>query len=161
MKIIHALGKTTLLAFLLMAFAISACKDDDNEPDPGAVDTNPIVGTWRLTAVTPETAGTTIPAIQFITASVPCLFDLKLTFNADNSITTADCSAAVSAIDPFVPVGAEAKWKVTGDKLVLSKGTTTQEFKMTQTATDLTVIVNTNTDATKPPVNALLQFKRV
>jgi hypothetical protein len=160
MKITHALGKTTFLAFLFMAFAIVACKDDNDDPDPVPVDNNPIVGTWKLTAITPEAAGTTIPALQFITASVPCLYSLKITFKSDNSIETADCSAAVSAIDPFVPVGADAKWKVNNDKLTLSKGTTSQEFKMTQTATDLTVVVNTNTDATKPAVNALLLFKR-
>jgi hypothetical protein len=160
MKITYVLSKLTFLAFLFMAVAIVACKDD-KDPDPQPVDTNPIVGKWQLTAITPETAGTTIPALVFIQTVAPCIFELKLTFNANNSITTADCAAAVSAIDPFVPVGADAKWKVTGDKLTLSKGTTSQEFKITQTATNLTVVVNTQTDATKPAVNALLQFKKV
>lgn len=160
MKIYAALSKFTLLTFLLMAFVITACKDDDKEPDP-VEDTNPIVGRWQLTAVTPETAGTTIPALAFIQSVAPCILDLKLIFNPNNTLTTADCPAAVTAIDPFVPVGTDAKWKVNADKLTLSRGTTSQEFKITQTDTNLTVVVNTQTDTTKPAVNALLIFKRL
>ena len=160
MKIYTALKKITLLAFLLMAFVVTACKDDDKEPDP-VEDTNPIVGRWQLTAVTPETPGTTIPALAFIQSAAPCILELKLTFNSNNTITAADCPAAVSAIDPFVPVGTDAKWKVDGDKLTLSRGSTSQEFKIMQTDTNLTVVVNTQTDATKPPVNALLVFKKL
>lgn len=158
MKIFNSLSKITFLTFILVALAFVACKDD-KDPDP--VDTNPIVGKWHLTAITPEASGTTIPALQFIFTVAPCILDLKITFNSDNSISTADCPAAVSAMDTFVPVGADAKWKVNGDKLVLSKGTTSQEFKITQSATDLIVVVNTQTDPTKPAVNALLTFKRV
>ncbi|WP_170916721.1 lipocalin-like domain-containing protein [Dyadobacter psychrophilus] len=144
-----------------MAFVVTACKDDDDkEPDP-VEDTNPIVGRWQLTAVTPETPGTTIPALSFIQTVAPCILELKLTFNPDNTLTTADCPSAVTAIDPFVPVGTDAKWKVAGDKLTLSRGTTSQEFKITQTDTNLTVVVNTQTDTTKPAVNALLIFKRL
>ncbi|MCE7068331.1 lipocalin family protein [Dyadobacter sp. CY326] len=161
MKIYSALSKITLLTFLLMAFVITACNDDDDKPDLQTEDTNPIVGTWQLQSVTPETAGTTIPALAFITQLAPCYLDLKLTFNSNNTITAADCPTAVSAIDPFVPVGTDAKWKVDGDKLTLTRGTTSQEFKITQTATNLTVVVNTETDDAKPPVNALLVFKKV
>ncbi|MCF2504044.1 lipocalin family protein [Dyadobacter sp. CY107] len=160
MKIYTALKKITLLAFLLTAFVVTACKDDDKEPAP-VEDTNPIVGRWQLTAVTPETPGTTIPALAFIQSAAPCILELKLTFNSNNTITAADCPAAVSAIDPFVPVGTDAKWKVDGDKLTLSRGSTSQEFKIMQTDTNLTVVVNTQTDATKPPVNALLVFKKL
>ncbi|MCE6989096.1 lipocalin family protein [Dyadobacter sp. CY323] len=160
MKINFALTKLSFLAFLIMAVATQACKDDD-EPDPGTEDKNPIVGTWQLTAFTPETAGTVIPALDFIKTVAPCILDLKLTFNANNTVTTAGCPAAVTAISPFVPVGTDAKWKVNGDKLTLSTATASQEFKITQTDANLTVVVNTNTDTTKPPVNVLLQFKRV
>ena len=160
MKIYAALSKFTLLTFLLMAFVITACKDDDKEPDP-VEDTNPIVGRWQLTAVTPETAGTTIPALAFLQTVSDCIFELKLTFNPNNTLTTADCPSAVSAIDPFVPVGTDAKSKVDGDKLTLSRGGTSQDFKITQTDTNLTVVVNTETVPGKPPVNALLIFKRL
>jgi hypothetical protein len=161
MKIYPALSKFTLFTFLLMAFVVAACNDDDDKPDPQVEDTNPIVGKWQLTSVAPETAGANIPALALIQTAVPCLLELKLTFNPNNTISTADCSAAVSAIDPFVPVGTDAKWKVENDKLILSRGTTSQEFKMTQTATNLTVVVNTQTDATKPAANAVLSFKRI
>lgn len=160
MKIFKSLSKFTFLTFILVASAFVACKDD-NDPDPDPVDENPIVGKWQLTAITPETAGTTIPALQFITTVAPCLFDLKLTFNANNTITPSDCDAAVTAIDPFVPVGAEAEWKVNGDKLVLSKETTSREFKITQNPNDMIVVVNTQIDPTKPAINALLAFKRL
>lgn len=161
MKISAVLSKFTLLTFLMMAFVVTACKDDDEKPDPKVEDNNPIVGRWQLTAITPETSGTTIPALAFIQTVAPCILELKLTFNPDNTLTTADCPAAVTAIDPFVPVGTDAKWKVNADKLTLSRGTTSQEFKITQTDTNLTVVVNTQTDATKPAVNALLIFKRL
>ena len=159
MKHAYTLGKTSLLAFVMILSVVFACKDD-KDPDPQPVDNDPIVGTWQLTSITPETPGTSIPALTFITTLAPCYLDLKLTFNANNTISTADCAAAVSAIDPFVPVGTDSKWKVEGDKLTLSKGTTSQTFKYTRTATNLTVVVNTNADATKPAVNALLVFKR-
>lgn len=161
MKIINSLSRITLLTFVFGVLAFTACKDDD-EPDPEEVDTNPIVGTWQLTAITPEVAGTNIPALVFLTTVAPsCLYELKLTFNSNNKITTADCDAAVSLIDPFVPVGTDANWEVEDDKLILSKGNTSEEFKITQTATNLTVVVNTQTDTTKPAVNVLLLFKKV
>jgi hypothetical protein len=159
MKHAFTLGKTSLLAFVMILSVVFACKDDE-DPDPKPVDNNPIAATWQLTAITPETPGTIIPAIEFAKASVACLFNLKLTFKTDNSITAADCSAAVSAIDPIVPIS-EAKWKVDGDKLVLSRGATSQSFKYTQTATELKIVVNTNTDTTKPAVNAVLIFKKL
>ncbi|KAA6440129.1 lipocalin family protein [Dyadobacter flavalbus] len=161
MKMINALSRVTLLTFIFAVLAFSACKDND-DPDPVLPETNPIVGKWQLTAITPEVAGTNIPALVFLTTVAPsCLYDLKLNFNANNTITTSDCDAAVSLIDPFVPVGTDAKWEVDGDKLVLTKGSASEEFKITQTATDLTVVVNTQTDTTKPAVNVLLLFKRV
>ena len=160
MKIAYSLGKITLFAFIFLAFTLTACKDD-KEAEPQPTDTNPIVGKWHLISVTPEAAGTTIPALQFINTVAPCIFDLKLTFNPNNTITPSDCPAAVTAIDPFVPVGADARWKVAGEKLTLSKGTASQEFKITQTETKLIVVVNTNQDTTKPPVNALLEFKKL
>ena len=161
MKIFATLSKLTFLTFILMAFVFTACNDDDDKPDPQVEDTNPIVGKWQLTSVTPETPGAVIPALAFVPIAAPCYLDLKLTFNSNNTITAADCPAAVSAIDVFVPIGTDAKWKVENDKLVLSRGTTSQEFKMTQTATNLSVVVNTETDATKPAANAVLNFKRL
>jgi hypothetical protein len=158
MKHAFPLGKTSLLAFVMILSVVFACKDD-KDPDPQPVDNNPIAATWQLTAITPETPGTIIPAIEFAKA-IQCLFDLKLTFKTNNSITATDCSAAVSAIDPIVPIS-EAKWKVDGDKLVLSKGATSQSFKYTQTATELKIVVNTNIDTTKPAVNAVLTFKKL
>lgn len=161
MKMFNALSRITLLTFIFGVLAFTACKDND-DPDPVEPDTNPIVGSWQLTAITPEVAGTNIPALVFLnTVAPPCLYDLKLTFNSNNKITTSDCDAAVSLIDPFVPVGTDANWEVDGDKLILSKGNTSEEFRIIQTATDLTVVVNTETNTAKPAANVLLLFKRV
>lgn len=159
MKHAYAFGKSSLLTLLLVLSIMVACKDD-KDPDPQTPDDNPIVGTWQLTGITPETAGTSIPALDFIKTLAPCYLDLKLTFKSDNSISAADCASAVSTIDPIVPIS-QAKWKVEGDQLTLSRGTTNQSFKFTQTSTELKVVVNTNTDTTKPAVNAVLAFKRV
>ncbi|CAG5071804.1 hypothetical protein DYBT9623_03789 [Dyadobacter sp. CECT 9623] len=161
MKTPHYLTRIFYFALVCLTVFAASCKDDEKEPEPEPVDKNPIVGTWELTAITPEVAGTNIPALALIPQFAPCIYDLKLTFNANNTITTADCPAAVTAIGAFAPVGAEAKWKVNGDKLTLSDKNQSQELKITQNATDLNVIVNTETVATKPPVNAVLQFKRL
>ncbi|WP_031529726.1 lipocalin-like domain-containing protein [Dyadobacter crusticola] len=160
MKITHYVTKTLYFVMLALALTVAACKDD-KDPEAEPVDDNPIVGTWQLTAITPEPGAPPISNIEQIKALVPCIFEMKLTFNANNTISTADCPIAVTAIGTFVPVGTNAKWKVNGDKLTLTEGNVSEELKITQTPTDLTVVVNTNADATKPPVNALLIFKRV
>ncbi|WP_439557654.1 lipocalin family protein [Dyadobacter sp.] len=160
MKITHYATRSLYAMLFAMALIVSACKDD-KEPEAEPLDNNPIVGTWRLTAITPEPGAPPIQNIEQIKAVIPCIFEMKLTFNANNTIATADCPVAVTAIGTLVPVGTSAKWKVNGDKLTLTEGNNSEEFKITQTQTDLTVVVNTNTDTTKPPVNALLIFKRV
>ncbi|MCF0049651.1 lipocalin family protein [Dyadobacter sp. LJ53] len=142
-----------------MAFVVTACKDDDENPAP-QVDDNPIVGTWQLTSVSAETPGT-IPELALLPTLAACYLDLKLTFKSDNTLTTADCPVAVLAISQIAPVGEGTKWKVNGDVLTLTSGSTTKDFKFTQTPSELTVVANTQTDATKPAVNALLKFKKL
>ncbi|QRR02692.1 lipocalin-like domain-containing protein [Dyadobacter sandarakinus] len=162
MSTTRSLHRWLAFVFVLMTCTFMACKDDDDdkEPDP-VVNTDPIVGTWQLTSITPETAGTTIPELAFAEAVVPCLYMLKVTFKADNSLTTADCEAAVTAIGTFIPVSAAAKWKVEGDSLTLTQGTASESFKRMQTDTELTLVVNTVTDSSKPAKNALLHFKKI
>ncbi|MCF0062077.1 lipocalin family protein [Dyadobacter chenwenxiniae] len=159
MKIYAVLSKLTLLTFMIMAFVVTACKDDDENPAP-QVDDNPIVGTWQLTSVSAETPGT-IPQLAQLAGAAPCYLDLKLTFKSDNTLTTADCPIAVLAISAIAPVGDGSTWKVNGDVLNLKSGTTAKDFKFTQTPTELTVVANTEVDATKPAVNALLKFKKL
>lgn len=159
MKHAYTLGKTSLLSLLMILSVVFACKDD-KDPDPTPAQDDPIVATWQLTSIAPETAGTTIPALEFIKTLAPCYLSLKLTFKSDKSVSAADCPTAVSAIDAYVPISG-ATWKVDNGKLTLSKGTTSQTFNYTQTSTELKVIVNTNTDTTKPAVNAVLTFKKV
>ncbi|MCF2489611.1 lipocalin family protein [Dyadobacter sp. CY347] len=159
MKIYAALSKFTLLTFMIMSFVFTACKDDEKEPDP-QVDDNPIVGIWQLTSVSAETPGT-LPLLSQLPTVAPCYLDLKLTFKSDNILTTADCPVAVLAISQLAPVGDGSTWKVNGDMLNLKSGSTSKDFKFTQTSTELTVVANTETDATKPAVNALLKFKKL
>ncbi|WP_026629525.1 lipocalin-like domain-containing protein [Dyadobacter alkalitolerans] len=159
MKIYAALSKFTLLTFMIMSFVFTACKDDEKEPDP-QVDNNPIVGTWQLVSVTAETPGT-LPQLALLPTVASCYLELKMTFKSDNTLTTADCPAAVLAISQLAPVGDGSTWKVNGDVLNLKSGSTSKDFKMSQTSTELTVVANTQTDATKPAVNALLKFKKL
>jgi hypothetical protein len=161
MKTPHYLTRILYFALVCLTVFAASCKDDEKEPEPEPVDTNPIVGTWELEAITPETAGASIPNLGTVISVVPCIYDLKLTFNANNTISTADCPIAVSAIGSLVPVGTDAKWKVNGDKLTLSDKSKSQELKITQNATDLKVVVNAEMDTTKPPANAVLHFKRL
>ncbi|WP_019945913.1 DUF5004 domain-containing protein [Dyadobacter beijingensis] len=159
MKKAYSLSKTSLLALFLILSVVFACSDDKDD-DPKPVDNNPIVATWELEAITPQTAGTTIPNLALIEAAVPCLYDLKVTFKSDNTITTADCPTAVTAIDTFVPISG-ATWKVENDNLILTKGTTNQSLKFTQTATELKINVNVPASGTSAAVNAVLNFKKV
>lgn len=159
MKIFATLSKFTLITFLLMAFVVTACKDDDDKPEP-QVDDNPIVGTWQLVSVTAETPGT-LPELALLPTLASCYLDLKITFKSDNTLTTAECPAAALAIGQIAPVGDGSTWKVNGDILNLKSGSTSKDFKISQTSTDLTVVANTQTDVTKPAVNALLKFKRL
>lgn len=159
MKNTYSLSKTSLLALLLVFSVVFACKDDkDDETKP--VDNNPIVATWELESITPQTAGTTIPNLALIEAAVPCLYDLKLTFKSDNTTSTADCPTAVTAIQSFVPITG-ATWKVNGDQLVLTKDSNSQSFKFTQTASDLKINVTVPAMGTTAAVNAVLNFKKV
>lgn len=161
MMITQSFRKCIAFAFVLMAFTFVACKDDEKEPDPVLPASDPIVATWQLSTIAPEVAGTSLPQLAFVEQLVPCLYQLKITFKADATLSTADCDAAVTAIGPFVPVTSNARWKVEGDNLTLTAGSTTQTFKKTQTDTTLTLVVNTETDASKPAKNALLTFKKV
>jgi len=160
MKIPHYLTRLLYFAIVSLTVFAAACKDD-KEPEPDPVDNNPIVGTWQLKEITPETPGTTIPELALIPTVAPCIYNLKLTFNSNNTVATSDCPEAILFIGAYVPMGADAKWQVTGDKLTLTNKTTTRELKISQTQTDLNVVVNLNTDTTKPPVNVVLKLKRV
>ncbi|MCF0072556.1 hypothetical protein LZD49_18900 [Dyadobacter sp. CY261] len=159
MKKAYALSKTSLLALLLILSVVFACSDDKDD-DTKPVDTNPIAATWELEAITPQTPGTTIPNLALIEAAVPCLYDLKVTFKSDNTTSTADCPTAVTAIETFVPITG-ATWKVDGDNLILTKASTNQSFKFTQTATELKINVSVPASGTTPAVNAVLNFKKV
>jgi hypothetical protein len=76
MKKTYALSKISLLAMLMILSVVFACKDDDKD-DPTPPDTSDIAATWELQAITPATAGTTIPNLALIEAAIPCLYDLN------------------------------------------------------------------------------------
>lgn len=158
MKKAYTLSKSSLFALLLILSVVFACKDDKDD-DTKPVDTNPIAATWELESITPQTPGTTIPNLALIQAAVPCLYDLKITFKTDNTITTADCPTAVTAIDAFVPISG-ATWKVDGDNLILTKGTTTQSLKFSQTNDELKINVSVPASGTTAAVNAVLTFEK-
>ncbi|MBE9466059.1 lipocalin family protein [Dyadobacter subterraneus] len=160
MKIFNHLNKTAFFAFFLMFLAFVACKDDDDKTTT-PVDNNPIVGKWQLTSVTPETAGTTIPALSLLPALAPCIYELKFTFTSDNKVALSDCDAAVALIGGFIQIQNTTTWKVDSGKLTLTNGTTTSSFGLTQNTNDMQILVNTNTSGTGAAVNAVLSLKRL
>lgn len=160
MKILHNLSKATLLAFTIMAFALVSCKSDDPEPAP--VDNNPIVGTWLYVSVAPEVPGTLTQLLALIPVVAPCIDKLEITFNSNNTVTAAKCNEAVTAMAAAgLTIGTDTKWQVNGTKLKLTNGSTVKEFPINQQTNQMTITVNTNTDLTIPPVNAIITVKRI
>lgn len=161
MKKTYALSKTSLLAVLMILSVVFACKDDDKD-DPTPPSTDPIVATWELQAIAPAKAGTTIPNLAVIEQLIPCLYDLKLTFKSDNTIATADCPAAVTTIDGFVPISG-SKWKVQGDNLTLTNEAKNinQTYKYTITGSDLKINVSVVATPGSAAIDVVLSLKKV
>ncbi|PSL19240.1 lipocalin-like domain-containing protein [Dyadobacter jiangsuensis] len=158
MKKAYTLSKTSLLAMLLILSVVFACKDDDKD-EPTPTNNDPIVATWQLTAVA-AAPGSTLPVDP--AALVPCLYSLKLTFKADNSIATADCDNAVSLINAVIPING-AKWEVKDGNLILKDASNnSKSFKYTLSGSDLQVSVD---DAAVIPgsaaIDVVLKFKKV
>lgn len=158
MKKAYALSKTTLLAMFMILSVVFACKDDDDEPTPPA-NNDPIVATWQLTAVA-AAPGSTLPIDP--AALVSCIYSLKLTFKADNTIATADCDNAVSLINAVIPING-AKWEVKDGNLILKDASNnSKSFKYTLNGSDLQVSVD---DAAVIPgsaaIDVVLKFKKV
>lgn len=155
------LSKTSWLTLLVLAIMLNACKKDD--PEPTTEDKNEIVGKWQLTSIKPEASGTTIPAIAQMEQLIPCIYSLVFTFESNNKVTPSGCDAATAAMQAYgvITVGATTTWKVESGKLKLTNGSVTQEFPITQQTTTMTLTVNTQTDTTKPAVNAILNFKKL
>ncbi|WP_353722559.1 lipocalin family protein [Dyadobacter sp. 676] len=158
MKKAYALSKSSLLAMFMILSVVFACKDDDDEPTPPA-NNDPIVATWQLTAVSPA-AGSTLPVDP--ATLVPCIYSLKLTFKADNTIATADCPNAVTLINAVIPING-AKWEVKDGNLILKdSANNTKSFKYTLNGSDLEVTVD---DAAvipgSPAIDVVLKFKKV
>lgn len=160
MKIFNSFNKTAFLAFFFIAFAFVACKNDDDKTTT-PVDNNPIVGKWQLTAIAPETAGTTITGLDLLPALAPCIYSLKFTFTSDNKVALSDCDAAVALIGGLIKIESTTTWKVDSGKLILTNGTTTNTFGLTQNTNDMKIVVNTNTSGTGAAVNAVLSLKRL
>jgi hypothetical protein len=161
MKVYQNVTKILTLSILFMALVFVSCKDEDKEPE--TVDKNEIVGKWQFVSVTPETAGTTIPAIEQLPNLVPCVKDLVFTFEASNKVSPSGCDIAVQALAAFgyLTVGQDTKWKVENNTLVLTNGTNVQTLPLKQNGDKMTFTINTNTTGTGAAVNAVLEFKRI
>ncbi|TKT93792.1 DUF5004 domain-containing protein [Dyadobacter frigoris] len=160
MKIFNRFSKTAFLTFLLMSIVFVACKNNDDDTTT-PVDNNPIVGKWQLTAIAPETAGTTINGLDLLPALAPCIYSLKFTFTSDNKVALSDCDAAVALIGGLIKIESTTTWKVDSGNLILTNGTTTNTFGLTQNTNDMKIVVNTNTTGTGAAVNAVLSLKRL
>lgn len=159
MKVYKNLFKTLFIGFLALSFVFVSCKKDEKEPVV-VEDTNEIVGAWQLTAIEPETPGTTIPALAYIPA-VGCVYNLVFTFKSDNNVSASGCDAAVSLMGNFIPIADGAKWKVENKSLILTGNNITQTMPIEQNPTTMKVTVNTNLTGSGTPVNAVMSFKRL
>jgi hypothetical protein len=161
MKLAKILTKTLLLSVLSLTLLFVSCKDDEKEPEK--VDTNPIVGSWQYVSVAPETPGTSIPVLAVIPTVAPCIAQLVFKFESNNTLQALNCnSATVAMAAAGLTIGSETKWEVvSNNKLKLTNGALVSEFPITQTATEMTITVNTVTDATKPAVNAVITLKKI
>ncbi|SDF99419.1 hypothetical protein SAMN04487996_11487 [Dyadobacter soli] len=158
MKKTYALSKASLLAMFMILSVVFACKDDDDEPTP-PVNNDPIAATWQLTAVA-AAPGSTLPVDP--AALVSCIYSLKLTFKADNTIGTADCPTAVTLINSVIPIDG-ATWEVKDGNLTLKdKNNASKTFKYTLNGSDLQISVD---DAAvipgSPAIDVVLKFKKV
>ncbi|WP_254412867.1 lipocalin-like domain-containing protein [Dyadobacter diqingensis] len=160
MKIFDLLRKTAFFSFLLVAFVFVGCKDDDDDNNTTPVDNNEIVGTWQLTAITPETSGT-LPEIALLPGLAPCIYSLKFKFTNDNKVALSDCPAAVTLIGSFIKIEGDTKWKVETGKLTITNGSTSNTFALVQNTNDMKITVNTNTTGSGAAVNAILSLKRL
>ncbi len=149
----------TLLTFMLFAFSVLfvSCKKDD---EPTAEDTNEIVGTWKLTAATPQKTGATIPALTYLPTLAPCYLDLQFVFKSDNKVTVGGCDAATVALNSlgYLKVGSSTSWKVESGMLKLTTDGTEQAFALTQASNSMSMVIVT--DATNTDMNVLLTFAR-
>jgi hypothetical protein len=160
MKLAKILTQTLLLSVLSLTLLFVSCKDDEKEPEK--VDTNPIVGSWQYVSVAPETPGTTIPLLAMIPTIAPCIDKLVFKFESNNTVKALNCNEAIIAMTAAgLTIGAETKWEVAGNKLKLTNGAVVSEFPITQQTTEMTITVNTVTDATKPAVNVVITLKKI
>lgn len=161
MKKTYTLGKTSLLAMLMILSVVFACKDDKDEPTPPA-NNDPIVATWKLQAIAPATAGTTIPNLNLVELAVPCLYNLKLTFKSDYNISTSDCPEAVTLIDNYVPLSS-SKWEVKDGNITLKNEDkkVSKTFKYTINGSDLDIFVDDLILPGSPAIDVILKLKKV
>jgi hypothetical protein len=146
---------TSYFMIVLLGFAILSCKDDET---PKEEETNPIVGSWKLTEIAPEKAGAVIPQLTIL-GNIGCLYDLVFTFQANNKFTPSNCDTAILLMQSLLPIGADTKWTVANNKLALENGTSKQEFAITQDANDLSIIVPI--DPTNSDLNVKMKLVRL
>lgn len=142
---------------MFLSVALASCKDDEKEPEN--VDKNEIVGTWQLTEIAPEDASTSIPELELLESLISCIYQLKLTFASNNTLTPSDCDAATLAIGGYFPMSTGTTWKVENGILTLTSGTTTESLPIQQNGDNMSVTVNAGTSGQVR--NAVLKFKRV
>jgi|TARA_R110002124_G_scaffold16219_1_gene69596 hypothetical protein len=148
-----------LLVILFLGFSVMiiSCKEDEK---PKAEDQNEIVGTWKLSAATPQKTGVTITALTLLPTVAPCYLDLKFVFKSDNNVTVSGCDAATSILSTtgYLTVGSATNWKVENKQLKLTNDASVQTFDLIQNGDTMSMVVVT--DATNTDLNVLLTFQR-
>jgi hypothetical protein len=155
MKNFNLKAITSSFMIILLGFAIFSCKDDETS---AVIDTNPIVGSWKLTEIAPEQAGAQIPQLEIL-GNIGCLYELVFTFQANNKFVPSQCETAIVLMQSLLPISADTKWVVADNKLTLENGTSKQEFAIVQNTNDLSIIVPI--DPTNSDLNVKMKLVKI
>lgn len=149
-------GQTAFV--VLLTLLLFSCKKSD---EPTALGGDPaLMATWRVSAYAVKDAnGVTSDLTPLVFAQFPCLSDIRVTFNADGSITgssTAACSSVLG--DASALVGGKGNWQASGGKLTINTADgSKQEYTYQLTGTTLQLSQPT-LDASGKPTGDVRQY---
>lgn len=141
-------GLRLLLFAMFLSVAFISCKDD-KDPDPvkeEEVNKSEVVGSWKVTTVTPENPSESIPALALLPSAAPCYNQLVLTFTSASKISTTGCDQLINLMAQanYLTLGTETSFKTENGNLVIANGSNSQTFKYTLAGTDLKIFVDTD-----------------
>jgi hypothetical protein len=164
-------GRLMVWAFALaMPFWLSSCKKD-NAGGGEPITPNSIEGSWKISGMKMSDGKETVDFLEMIKEllgedAVACLTDITITFNSTGKVTGKDSPKCQSGeADGYNPVGEEAIWKVTGNKLTITSGSDVSTYDLTVTGNTMTWSIqeqdDLDEDGKKETYTRTIEFKRV